>query len=111
MALTYSELGQKGKTEKMLKKAIRLDPTHDRSHYNLGLLYAGQERLDQAIQSIRIAEQVNPTSPDYPYARATLHLRKGDKTSAFEACRTALGIDRNHRPSLDLLRRIGNPNQ
>ena len=111
MALTYSELGQKGKTEEMLKKAIQLDPSHDRSHYNLGLLYAGQEKLDQAIQSILIAEQVNPTSPDYPYARATLHLRKGDKTSAFEACRTALSIDRNHRPSLDLLRRIGNPNQ
>ena len=111
MALAYSELGQKDKTETLFNKVIKIDPNHDRARYNLGLLYAGQNKVDEAIKSILFAERINPTSPDYPYARATLHLRKGDKSAAFEACRTALGIDRNHRPSLELLRKIGNPNQ
>lgn len=111
MALNYSELGQKDKTEEMFNKVIKIQPNHDRARYNLGLLYAGQNKVDEAIKSILIAERINPSTPDYPYARATLHLRKEDKAAAFEACRTALGIDRNHSLSLDLLRRIGNPNQ
>ena len=111
MALAYSELGQKDTTETLFNKVIKMDPNHDRARYNLGLLSAGQNKVDEAIKSILLAERINPTSPDYPYARATLHLRKGDKAAAFEACRTALGIDRNHQPSLNLLRRIGNPNQ
>ncbi|BDS07285.1 hypothetical protein NT6N_23250 [Oceaniferula spumae] len=111
MALTYAELGQKDKTEDLLKKVVKIDPGNDRAHYNLGLLLAGQEKVDEAIISILRAEKVNPTTPDYPYARATLHMRKGDKAAAFEACRTALGIQRDHQPSIQLLRQIGNPNQ
>ncbi|MBK1855263.1 tetratricopeptide repeat protein [Verrucomicrobiaceae bacterium 5K15] len=111
MALTYSELGRKDKTEELLKKAIQINPGYDRAHYNLGLLLAGQNKLDEAIASIRMAERINPSVPDYPYARATLHMRKGDKAAAFEACRSALGADRNHQPSIQLLRQIGNPNQ
>lgn len=109
MALTYSELGQKDKTEELLRKAIKINPNYDRAYYNLGLLLAGKNHLDAAITSILRAEKINPSTPDYPYARATLHLRKGDKAAAFEACRTALGIQRDHQPSINLLRQIGNP--
>lgn len=111
MALTHSELGRKDKAGELLKKAIRLNPNFDRAHYNLGLLLAGQNKLDAAIASIRRAETINPAVPDYPYARATLHLRKGDKAAAFEACRTVLGIQRDHPQAIQLLRQIGNPNQ
>ncbi|NWK55829.1 ammonia-forming cytochrome c nitrite reductase subunit c552 [Verrucomicrobiaceae bacterium N1E253] len=109
MALTYAELKQTDKTEELLKQTVAADPNHDRAHYNLGLLYAGQDKLDEAIASIRKAERIHPQSPDYPYARATIHMRKGEKMEAFEACRTVLGIDRNYRPALQLLQQIGNP--
>lgn len=109
-ALTYAELQQTGKTEELLKQVIKVDANHDRAHYNLGLLLAGQNKLDEAILSIRRAEAIHPDTPDYPYARATLHLRKGEKMEAFEACRTVLGIDRSYQPALNLLRQIGNPN-
>ena len=109
-ALTYAELQQTDKTEELLKQVVKVDPNHDRAYYNLGLLLAGQEKLDEAIASILLAEQINPDTPDYPYARATLHLRKGQKMEAFEACRTVLGIDRNYQPALNLVRQIGNPN-
>ena len=90
---------------------MKLSPGHDRAWYNLGLLVAGQDKLDEAINCIYRAEQINTTVPDYPYARATLHLRKGQKMEAFEACRNVLGIDRNYQPALNLLRQIGNPNK
>lgn len=110
MALTYAELKQTDKTKELLKQVVKADPYHDRAYYNLGLLLAGENKLDEAIASIRRAEQIHPESPDYPYARATLHFRKGEKMEAFEACRTVLGIDRNHQNAMQLLRQIGNPN-
>ncbi|MGB2012083.1 MAG: hypothetical protein ACPHYF_11205, partial [Akkermansiaceae bacterium] len=55
------------------------------------------------------AEQLEPGDPSIPYARATIHLRKGEKMEAFEACRNCLGIDRNYQPAIQLLRQIGNP--
>jgi len=109
-ALTYAELKQTDQTEKLLQKVVKLNPQHHRAWYNLGLLLAGKEKLDDAIASIRKAEAIAPNIPDYPYARATLHLRKGQKMQAFEACRTVLGINRNYQPALQLLRRIGPPN-
>jgi len=111
MALTYAELDQKDQTEKLLRKVVKLNPGHDRAWYNLGLLVAGQDKLDEAINCIYRAEQINTSVPDYPYARATLHLRKGQKMEAFEACRNVLGIDRNYQPALNLLRQIGDPNK
>ena len=111
MALTYGELGQKDKVEELLRESLKLNENNERAWYNLGLILAEQEKLDEAIQSIQVSEQINPQNPAYPYALATLHLRKGDKAAAFEACRTVLGIDRNHQDAMNLLGRIGNPNQ
>ncbi|MGB0991273.1 MAG: tetratricopeptide repeat protein [Akkermansiaceae bacterium] len=111
MALTYAELKQTDKTENLLRKVIKMDPRHDRARYNLGLLLAGQEKLNEAIIHIRDAERINPTIADYPYARATIHMRQGDKKQAFEACRTVLGIDRSHAGAMQLLRNMGNPNK
>ncbi len=108
-ALAYAELQQTDKTMELLKKVIKVNPNHERAYYNMGLLLAGQNKLDEAIASIRLAERLNPQIPDYPFARATIHLRKGQKMEAFEACRTVLGIDRNYQPALNLLRQIGNP--
>lgn len=109
LALTHAELGQQDKTEQLLQKTLTLDPHHHRARYNLGLLLASQNKLTAAIASIRKAESTNPQSPDYPYARATLHLRLGQKQQALDACRMALSINRNHHPSINLLRQISDP--
>ncbi|MGB1873968.1 MAG: tetratricopeptide repeat protein [Akkermansiaceae bacterium] len=108
-ALTHAELGDLAKTEQLLRQAIEISPGHAQAHKNLGLLLAGQNKLDAAINSLRQAEQLEPGDPSIPYARATIHLRKGQKMEAFEACRNCLGIDRNYQPAIQLLRQIGNP--
>ena len=111
MALTYAELGQKDKTEALFRTSLKADPNNPRAWYNLGLLMAEQNKINEAIENILKAEQLDTNNADYPYARATLHLRKGQKMEAFEACRTVLGINPNHRNAIQLLRQIGNPQQ
>ena len=111
MALAYAELKQKDQTEKLLKQVVEINPSHERAYYNLSIIYAERNQLDEAIKFVSRSEQINPTIPDYPYLRATLHLRQDDKTKAFEACRTVLGINRNYQPAINLIRTIGNPNQ
>jgi len=108
-ALTYAELKQLDKTEKLLKRVIELAPAYDSAYYNLALLLAQKKQLDKAIGLLRVAEKINPQEVKYPYARATLHYQKGEKMEAFEACRTVLGIDRNHRDARQLLRQIAAP--
>ena len=106
LALTYAELKQPKQTGEQLKRAVKLNPNYDRAWYNLGLHYASQNKLREAINALLQAEKVNPNSPDYPYARATIHMRLGENKLAFEACRTCLGIDRGYRPALQLLGRL-----
>ena len=111
MALAYAELKQKDQTEKLLKQVIEINPSHERAFYNLSIIYAERNQLDEAIKFVSQSEQINPAIPDYPYLRATLHLRQDDKAKAFDACRTVLGINRNYQPAINLIRTIGNPNQ
>ncbi len=109
-ALTHAELGENATAETLLRHVVKIHPRHDRAWYNLGLLLAGQNKLNKAITCLLKAEQANPREATYPYARATIHLRKGQKLEAFEACRTCLSINRHHHPAIQLLRQIGNPN-
>jgi predicted CXXCH cytochrome family protein len=106
-ALAYAELGEPGKAEERLRAALEINPRFARAHYNLGLLEAGQGRVREAIASLLRAEAADPTSPDAPYARATLHLRAGQIDQALEAAREAVGREPNHGPARQLLRELG----
>jgi predicted CXXCH cytochrome family protein len=106
MALTHSEMGDKKKTEELLRKAVKLDPRFDRAWYNLGLLFAEQNKLAEAVNAIYEAEVANPGNPDYPYARATIHYRAGDKEQAMESAIRALQIDQSYQPAMQFLRQL-----
>ncbi len=106
LALASAEAGTPGDTEKYLKEAIALDKTFDRAWYNLGLLQAGENRLGAALDSLLAAEKHNPQSPDYPYARATVHYRRQEMTQAIEAIQKALGIQSDYQPALQFLQNL-----
>ena len=106
IALAYGEMEKQAETEKYLRQVVKVDPTFDRAWYNLGLLLAGQERLDESIEAILKAEQVAAGNPDYPFARATIHFRKGEQEQAAEAAIRALQINPNHRPAAQFLRQL-----
>ncbi len=106
-ALAYAEIGEMLKAEERFGDAVRIDPRFARAWYNLGLLYAGQDRTDDAIRALRRAGDADRGSPDAPYARATIHLRTGQIDAARAAAREALRRDANHGPSIQLLNELG----
>jgi tetratricopeptide (TPR) repeat protein len=106
-ALLLAELGDFSGAETTFQKTLALDPNQPRTWYNLGLLYAQKERLADAVKALKKAEEFDRESADYPYARATIHLRQGDKAAAQEAAQKALEITPNFTPAGTLLQSMG----
>lgn len=92
-ALAFAEARQPGDAEMAFRQAVERDPRFDRAWYNLGLLLAQANRLPAAAEALRTAERLARTSPDYPYALATVLLRSGDRDGALAAARRTLALD------------------
>ncbi len=102
-ALAFAEAGLPADAEKAFRLTVTRDPARDRAWYNLGLLLAGQNRQPEALAALAQAEKLAPSSPDYPYAAATIHLRLGDRPAARAAALRALAADPSHAASRQLL--------
>lgn len=102
-ALAYAEAGHLPEAETSFRLALERDPTFHRAWYNLGLLQAQTNRLDEAVVSLRRAEKEGPRSADYPFALATVLLRRGDRDGAMEAARRALALDPNQTGARQIL--------
>jgi len=102
-ALLLAEQGDDGGAETAFRKSLAAEPNQPRTWYNLGLLCAQQEKLGEAVRALLRAEEFDKESADYPYARATIHLRQKDRASAREAARKALEIDRGFLPARRLM--------
>jgi len=93
--LEFANAGNTEWAKKALQEAVLRDPTLDRAWYNLGLLYNQAGLIDEAIKALLSAEHYAPTVPDYPYARATILWKKGDRSGAKEAAKQALNLNPN----------------
>ena len=85
-----------------LRQALKLNPSFARAHYNLGLLLSSKNQPAEAITSLRRAEQLDPSDPGAPYARATIHYRLGDRAASLEAVQTTLTRDPSNVEALQL---------
>jgi tetratricopeptide (TPR) repeat protein len=94
--LAYAQVGRLSEAERALRETIVRDPADHRTRYNLALLLAQADHLPEAVSLIQEAERLAPAAADYPYARATLHLRLGQPLAADAALARALAIDPNH---------------
>ncbi|MEM7391787.1 MAG: tetratricopeptide repeat protein [Verrucomicrobiota bacterium] len=106
-SLIYGEMGQIDKVIETLQRTVKGAPGHARAWYNLGLAQASQEKLNEAVEAILKAETLEPASAEFPYARATIHLRQRDPQRARAAAEKALTADPNYRPALQLLQSQG----
>jgi predicted CXXCH cytochrome family protein len=107
-ALAFAAAGQLPDTELALREATRRDPQHERAWYNLGLVLAQTGRPAEALEALANAERLGPAVADYPYARATVLLNRGDRVGGGAALRRTLEIDPAHREAAGLLQRLGN---
>lgn len=109
LALALAQAGSPTAALPWLEETVRRDPSFGRAWYNLGLSYAGQNRLSEGLKALRRAEALMPESGDAAYARATLHLRAGDRTAARAALQRALQIEPGHRAARQAIENLPPP--
>jgi tetratricopeptide (TPR) repeat protein len=103
LGLAWNEAGNLGEVVKALEAAVRVDPRHARSWYNLGLARHQAGDADGAVDALTRAESADASSPDYPYARATVLARLGRHAEARSAALRALEIAPRHVEARQLL--------
>src|SRR5215216_6205288 len=64
-----SELERNDEAEECLRKALKLDPDNEESHYTLGRVYRTKGKLDAAEKQLKRAIEINPR---YAFAYAEL---------------------------------------
>jgi tetratricopeptide (TPR) repeat protein len=109
LALILAETGDTDGVIKYLELTVANAPDFGRAWYNLGLAYAGQEKLASALRALAQAETHLPGSPDAAYAAATIHLRTDNREAAIAAAERALARDPNNpglRGFMQQLRRM-----
>lgn len=106
LALAFAGSGDATNALAWLEETVRRDPSFGRGWYNLGLAYAGAERLAEAVTALRRAESILTQSGDPAYARATVHLRMQDEAAAIEALTSALRTEPGHPAAMGMLRTL-----
>ena len=104
--LAWSEAGDPERATGALQAAVERDPGHFRAWYNLGLAYAGQGRDDEALGALATAESLDATSPEPPYAAATIHYKLGAIDEARLAALRALQRDPAHAGAARLVAQL-----
>jgi tetratricopeptide (TPR) repeat protein len=91
MAQAYLKLGDVENAIKAYRTAIRLDPSRDDSHLQLGNLYYAEERYDEAVTEYRQAVKINPTAGNL-YALGQAFLGTGSYNDAQEQFKRVLSV-------------------
>ena len=82
--------GRLDEARRWLEQALQNDPRSARAHSLLGLVLAGQNDAQGALQNMRQAHEIDPQNADYAYNYAVLLLQDGQFRAAipiFEALR------------------------
>ncbi len=71
-----------GQVERLLKRAVALDPKLALAHFRLGVLYFDQGRYADAARGFREALRLQPDLADARYRLAQVYVRTGEKALA-----------------------------
>jgi tetratricopeptide (TPR) repeat protein len=106
LGLALNETGNAPAARSALEEATRLDPNYARAWYNLGLAYNEAGEPERALESLVRAESIDSTSPEIPYARATILARLGRTDAARVAARRALELQPGNPAATALLQSL-----
>ena len=90
-AVSLVDLGQTSEAERLLREAIRAQPSHREATFNLALLSwrMGQETDDATLAALTTAASGSDAPEAWAYLRGMAHLERGD----LEAARQELQIE------------------
>ena len=84
----------KGEDEiKRIKEILESNPDNYEAHYNLGILYEADFKIDEALNEYKKASLVNPTSEVPLIGQGRILNKKSDYYSAVPIFEKALGIN------------------
>ncbi len=106
LGLALNEAGNLEAACAALAEAVKLEPQFARAWYNLGLAYNAAGKTGPALESLVRAESLDASSPQVPYARATILARLGRLAEARAAARRALEIQPDYAEAAGLLRTL-----
>jgi protein O-mannosyl-transferase len=76
-------------------KAISLNDANPKYHYNLGTIYAQQNRTDSALVEFERTSELDPNNPAPVYNMAYLYMKSGNLMDAERYLKRTLAIDSN----------------
>lgn len=84
LGAVYAVVGNPAEAERSYRRALAdpAYPTPDKVHLNLGMLYAEQERDDEALAELRRAVEINPKQYRAHFEQAVILDRQGDLSQA-----------------------------
>ena len=91
------------KAKELLERAIILSPYNASSHQRYGFVLLVLERLDEAIEEMRLAQKYDPLSPTINKALCNVLISKRNYPEAVEYCERAVELSPKtpgNRPSL-----------
>jgi eukaryotic-like serine/threonine-protein kinase len=86
-----TQLGDPEKALEEAREAMRLEPNHSFSYYNLGVDYVILNRLDEAEAVFKQAEERKLENDEMPRARYELAFLKGDTARMEQVASAAMG--------------------
>lgn len=106
LGLAYNEANRLKDAAASMEEAVKLDPQYTQAWYNLGLARNAIGNPDGALEALSKAESLSPTSPQIPYARATILARQERLREAKAAANRALEIMPGYPDAMALLQQL-----
>lgn len=83
--------------ERLLKKALILNPRNASIHNNLGILYAEQKNLHKAVKKFEKAIKLNKRFADAYFNLGTVYYELGKTDNANELFKKAIELNQNYK--------------
>jgi tetratricopeptide (TPR) repeat protein len=77
-----SKADRASKAESLFKRSLTIDPNYSDAHFQLGALYAEQQKYADAKEQYELALKTNPNAPNTHYHLAQTLARLGDQPRA-----------------------------
>ncbi|MCL5035595.1 MAG: tetratricopeptide repeat protein [Chloroflexi bacterium] len=89
--------------EKLMKKALELDPDNENFHFALGHIYDGQYRLEEAAEQFKEGFRINPDSAQSHEAFGMILFEQGKLAQSEEEMKKVLKINPGYARAYETL--------
>lgn len=106
LGLLQMALGQHREANRYLMKSLELRSNNPDIHFNLGLNFAMQQKLDAAAEEFREAIKLAPTYVQAHNNLATMLVQLGKKDEAERALEEAVRLNPDYKPARENLQKL-----